>query len=279
MPYAGKTIIPREIAKVAKQYWSNFELTKAISVALAESAGSLGAWHDNQNELKDCKVDQEVLNPELYIHMTVLNPMTGKVHLEPDGPIETHPPESSVITTRDCGLYQINIPASKVGTPYEDTLRTDSLEPEIYEPVLQANVARAKTMYSVDWMRGGSLEIRRWQPWVAYTSGWATFPEFWVWRQDADHNPVGPWVKTGRYIQRAIAAQMNYHILIVKDWTVQNALYYGKRYADHFNVKAPLKASKETPGHPSIVGFVTPEAPTEPPADGVGPRPIPNNGV
>ncbi len=278
MPYAGKTIIPRVIAEEAHVFWQNYELTKAIAVALGESAGSLGAWHDNERELGDCKVDQVVANPELYYKMTVLNPATGKVRLE-DGTIENHPPESLVITSRDCGLYQINIPAERIGTYTEDMLRTESLDPAVYEPVMRTNLARARALYDADWVRDGKVDKRLWQAWVAYNSGWATFPEFWVWRQDADHNPVGPWVKTGRYIQRAISAQMNYHILIVKDWTVENALYYGKRYAQHFNVKAPLKASKETPGHPSIVGFVTPEEPTEPPADGVGPRPVPNDGT
>jgi hypothetical protein len=279
MPLDGKTIIPRLIAAECKRYWSNYELTKAVATALGESAGSLGAYHDNLTVLSDCYIGQEVLNPELYYHMAVINPTTGKIKILPDGPTEMHPPESEVITTRDLGLFQINRSASIVGTDNEKLLRTTDLDPAVYEPVMRNNIDVAFALYDTAWSLREGVAKRHWQPWVAYTSGWATFPEFWVWHQDADGNPVGPWVKTGRYIQRAISGQMNYHILVMKDWTVEQALYYGKRYATHFEVKAPLQASKATEGHPSIVGFVTPPMPTEPPADGVGPRPTPNSGI
>lgn len=275
MPLAGKTIIPREIAHQARTYWANYELTKAVATALGESAGSLGAWHDNLAELSSLDKGDVVLNPELYIHMTVLDPATGKVRLE-DGTVEMHPPNSEVVTSRDCGLYQINIPAAKVGTAAEWELRTESLDPADYEPVMANNLARARALYDSPWQRDGKMDIRRWQPWVAYTKGYATFTEFWVWKQDADHNPTGPWVKTGRYIQRAISGQMNYHLLIKKDWNTDQALYYGKRYAKHFGLDAELVLSAK---EPYIVGFVTPAIPTQPPADGIGPRPVENNGV
>lgn len=233
MPYAGKTIIPREIAAECHRYWINYELTKAVATALGESAGSLGAWHDNL---------------------------------------------AAGVASRDCGLFQINIPASKIGTPDEFALRTESLDPAEYMPVMHTNVDRARQLYLARWMRGGESDIRRWQAWVAYTTGWATFPEFWVWHQDADGNPIGPWIATGRYIQRAICGQMNYHVVIKGDWDIQKALYYGARYAEHFGVKADLIVKPQKNG-PDVIGFQTPPKPVDPPADGVGPRPVPNNGV
>lgn len=275
MPLAGKTIIPREIAHQAKTHWSNYELTKAVAVALGESAGSLGAYHDNLAELSSCHKDQVVLNPELYIHMTVLDPATGKVRLE-DGEVETHPPDSEVVVSRDCGLYQISIDAKWVGTDKEWALRTESTDPAVYGPIMAYNLERARALYDSPWTRDGKVSTRLWQPWVAYTKGWATFTEFWIWHQDADGNPTGPWTKTGRYIQRAISGQMNYHLLILKDWTSDQALYYGKRYANHFGVQAELVVSSK---EPHIVGFDTPPEPTQPPADGIGPRPTENSGI
>jgi hypothetical protein len=54
------------------------------------------------------------------------------------------------LVSRDVGIYQINIPASQVGT---------SVEEDLYDPV--KNVAAMKRLY----------EARGWQPWVAYTTG------------------------------------------------------------------------------------------------------------
>lgn len=230
-PYAGKVLMPREIAAETHRYWSNYELTKAIAVAMGESAGSLGAWHDN---------------------------------LAPDG---------WTLLSRDCGLFQINLPASQVGTQSEFSLRTEDISPAVWGPVLRNNVDHAYALYTTPWFRNDQLDMRRWQPWVAYTTGWATFPEFWVWHQDASGNPVGPWLRTGRYIQQAIVGQMNYHILILKDWDPVAALYYGRRYAYHFGVHAKLTITKY-----GTLAFIAPPMPTAPPLDGIGPRPIPNDG-
>jgi len=271
----GKTLMPRVIAGAAMQYWRNYELTKAIAVSLGESAGSLGAWHDNQAMLSSCDVGQIVANPELYYKMEVVNPVTGRVKLE-DGTPELRPPESMVIVSRDCGLYQINIPAAQIGEDMEQSLRTTSLDSDVYDAVRDYNIMRADALYHSPWSRPGDTpDIRLWQPWVAYTKGWATFPEWWIWHQDADGNPTGPWTKTGRYIHRAIAGQMNLHLVILKDWTEKQALYYGKRYAAHFGVTQGKLIIKN-----DIVQWGDiPPAPSSPPADGVGQRPIENNGV
>jgi hypothetical protein len=234
MPYAGKTIMPRDIGYSAYRLtdWRNFELTKAIGTALGESKGSLGAWHDNLDAANN-------------------------------------------VVSRDCGLFQINIPASQIGTGQEMALRSESLDPAIYETVRDYNTTRALELYNHPWTRNGQPDIRRWEPWVAYTSGWVPFPEWWVWHQDANDKPIGPWVETGRYIHRAIVGQMNLHVVILKDWTVDQGLFYGQRYIDHFGIKGGKIGNKNG----AVAWVTTPPQPASPPSDGVGPRPVENDGV
>lgn len=234
MPYAGKTVMPRVIAAslYEQTLWRNYELTKGVAVALAESAGSIGAWHDNEDD-------------------------------------------NGVLKSRDCGLFQINIPASKVDTDYEWALRTESLDPMEWEPVMGENIQTAELMYNREWVRNGKSDMRRWQAWVAYNTGWATFPEFWVWRQ-VDGEPVGPWVRTGRYIQKAIAGHMNSIVIYRGTWDLDVAFSYGKKYAAHFGVDTTLMKKDVRQG---ILGWNVPAMPVDPPEDGIGPRPVPNNGV
>src|SRR5207245_595460 len=118
----------------------------------------------------------------------------------------------------------------------ESALRTDSLDPAVWTPVFQHSVKLANDYYSAPWERDGHKDIRRWQAWAAYTSGWATFPYAWVWHHDADGNGIGPWVKTGRYIFQAIAGQMNNLIVNEKLWTPEVALTYASKYASRFGI-------------------------------------------
>lgn len=225
--YAGKALMPRTIAEACLPHWKNYELTKAIAVCLGESAGYIGAYHDNLDGNGDLK-------------------------------------------SRDCGLFQINIPAVRVGTYVEEALRTDSFDEENWKPVLENNVDAAVRLYNAEWQ---AFRTRLWQPWYAYTTGWATFPEFWVWKQ-TNGVPTGPWVATGRYVHRAIAGQMNNHIINLKDWTPERALYYSARYTEKFGIHEGELGVKQ-----GILQWVKiPPKPTEPPANGVGPRPVPNDG-
>lgn len=173
------------------------------------------------------------------------------------------------LKSRDCGLFQINIPAVRVGTYVEEALWTDRFEDENWKPVAVNNVLAAERLYNspVDRWR-----TRLWQPWYAYTLGWATFPEAWVWKH-VNGQPVGPWVPTGRYIHKAIAGQMNYHVVTLKDWTVEKALYYSARYTEKFGITQGGLVVKQ-----GILQWVYPPKPMAPPADGVGPRPVPNDG-
>lgn len=225
MPLAGKKLLPREIAQLGRSHWKDWELVKMVATAMGESAGYVGAWHDNEY--------------------------------------------STGILSRDCGLMQINIRAEKIATPAEEMLRTESLDHVAYWSTAQANVAAAYHLYEQPWPYH---DIRRWQPWVAYTTGWATFPSFWVWHQE-NGKPIGPWLPTGRYLHQAIAGVANFHVMIRKDMTLEAALAYAVKAAAHFGVDADLHARR------GYVAFQVPRKPDAPPQDGVGPRPVPNDGV
>lgn len=226
MPWVGKTLMAREIAALVDAHW-NDGILKATAVALAESRGSLGAYHDN-------------LSP------------TGE------------------IMSRDCGLFQINISASKVGTDEEAGLRTESLDPEVYKVVAAESTRRAYKLYANPWIRDGQKDIRKWQPWVAYTLGWAMFPEWWVWaRPDLDH-----WAPTGRYLQLAIRGVANYKLLTLK-LPAADCLLWAQGMANKYQVPGTLSYDPKK----FIWWSSIPKKPLLPPSDGIGPRPVPNNGV
>lgn len=182
--------------------------------------------------------------------------------------------DSGVATSRDCGLMQISIPAREVGTSVEAVLRTEDLDPSVSTYVAAGNVDAAYHLYEQPWT---GRPIRRWQPWVAYTTGWATFPGWWTWHQ-VEGQPVGPWVPTGRYLQKAIVGISNYHLLIAKDRTVDEAVALAESYSTHFSVAGEVYASEPKVGPPALAWRLPPR-PEGPPADGVGPRPIPNDGA
>lgn len=175
-------------------------------------------------------------------------------------------------TSRDLGLMQINVPARIIGTPAEALLRTESKLAVEWKPVGVKNIEAAFHLYDEPGPNDGK---RLWQPWVAYTTGWATFPAWWVWHQDAGSKPVGPWMPTGRYVHHAIVGVANYRLLIARDLKEVGALKLARDYADQFSVGGTdLMLSN------GVVRWVkVPPKPTSPPKDGVGPRPRPNTGA
>lgn len=173
--------------------------------------------------------------------------------------------------SRDCGLMEISIPADLIGTDVEASLRTVSMVAGEWGPVVVANVQAAYRLWSNPGPNDGK---RRWQPWVAYTTGWATFPYWWTWKHDMDHVPVGPWHQTGRYLQKAIVGVANYHLVIAKDRNEPQALALANLHAEHFGVEGTLGIQK------GIVGWTkVPQKPSAPPEDGHGPRPVENQGA
>jgi hypothetical protein len=138
--------------------------------------------------------------------------------------------------SRDCGLAQINLQARLVGKPEEARLRTTSTDPADFEPVIAANLKPARALYDAPWKREGKLDKRRWQPWYAYSQGWATFPEWWIWaRPWLDH-----WAPTGRYIQQAIVGVANYRLLMKNDLDGPGALSLAQKHAAAFGVPGQL---------------------------------------
>lgn len=295
MPYTGKVMMPRDVAHEARKGdrdwgWINFELTKAVAVANAESHCYLGAFHDNiaaplAAALEDVGEDgkESPLKASLYERYgppsvdreadDLTKDAADRMHLTADA--------GGTVLSRDCGIYEFNIPASQIGSDTEFALRTESREPTEYMPVFKNSVAKAWDYYMTGWMRNGQHDIRRWQAWAAYTSGWATFPGSWVWHHDADGKGIGPWVPTGRYIFNAIAGQMNNMVVNEKLWTPETALAFGNKYAIHFGIvigDGKLGLAKDSLGN-MIVRWTFPPAPKLPPIDGSGSYPIPNNGT
>jgi lysozyme-like protein len=114
--------------------------------------------------------------------------------------------------SRDVGLFQINIRARHIGT---------RLERDLYDPV--RNVQAARKLFDT---RMTLTKRRRFQPWYAYTLGWATFPEWWVWSVKR-----GEWVETGLYLQKAVRGVAN-------------------MYADKFGHQGDLVYLREKPARP-----------------------------
>ena len=181
-----------------------------------------------------------------------------------------------VVWSRDCGFPQSTIPARLIGTETEAKLRTDSTDPDVYRPVVANATKAAHDLYIAPMTRDGELSRRYFSPWYAYTTGWATFREWWTWHQEGGE-PVGPWIKTGRFLQRAIPGAANSLHLIEKTVTEAEALTLARRWADTFKVKGTL-ALKDSPVGQIIYWRDIPAKPTAPPVDGIGPRPHQNDG-
>lgn len=167
----------------------------------------------------------------------------------------------------DSGLCQINLSASE--SPRDKLIRSVSLDEKNWRPAAEANVQAAHGLYLQPMTRHGKPGKREWQPWYGYTTpGWAMFPEWWVWSQSHES-----WLPTGHYLQRAIAGVANYHLVIAKSRNRNQALFQAKHFADQFHVEGELGISEGIVAWTSI-----PQKPKEPPADGIGPRPRPNDG-
>lgn len=181
-------------------------------------------------------------------------------------------PSTDNETSRDCGLMQISVEAEDIAQM--ESLMTESKDPPVYEPIVRYNVKRARQLYDAPMIRDGKQDKRRWQPWVAVTTGWAWFPHAWVWKH-VDGEPVGPWVPTGRFLLRAVRGVVNWRLLTRQDLSVENAVVEAERLARLHgitNVTWRYSTSK-------AVYYVLPPIPTVPPPDGRGPRPVPNDGI
>jgi hypothetical protein len=169
------------------------------------------------------------------------------------------------LVSRDCGLMQINIPASMIGSPTESELRTeDAHDPDEAHRIALNNLTAAADLFNEPWTHGTK---RQWQPWVAYTEGWALYPEAWVWSRVLDDT----WVATGRYLHKAIRGVANYH------WKSGNlplngALAEAERLAEFYGV---TKGMLYVHGVDGVI-WRYPEKPSEPGSD--ADYPVKNDG-
>lgn len=170
------------------------------------------------------------------------------------------------IRSRDCGLAQINISRAQIGSGDEERLRTESLVESEYMNVARYNVKRAYELYDEPWVfPDGMHEKRQWQPWVAYRSGWAIYPEFFcIHRDPITHEPVMPfaWVPTGRYLHQAIRGVANWHLVMKKDLDGPGALAEAERLASLYKVTKGELAFDSV----KLVYWKYPPMPTELPA-------------
>lgn len=148
----GLQMQPREVA--AGLYGVGFHDAKVLAdgakVCLSESQGYERAVNDNLAPIGSCKILQVVADPadpaEKY---QVRNPSTGQVDVLATGEVRTFSASTMVVTSRDCGVMQVNIPAEWIGTEREEAL---------YVP------ANCFSHAHVLWSNRG------FEPWVAFTS-------------------------------------------------------------------------------------------------------------
>src|SRR5690348_1133743 len=101
--FRGKTLMEREVAVLA---------------TLANS-------HDGKFPFENRKVEfVAVAGSESHLRLGSYNDNADK---------------NREVVSRDCGLFQISIPASKIGTAVEAGLRTESKDPDVYMPIALEN--------------------------------------------------------------------------------------------------------------------------------------------
>ena len=246
MPFEGGQLQPSEIAALLHEAgFRDFDLVEMTATILGESKGYIRAYNDNEEinpKLK--KGDRVLLPPKLVdgvfksgpLHKVEWAHAASKVaRLENGRKYQWH--ELRKVTSRDVGLGQINIPARDIGT---------RREAKLYDP--KENIRAVRRLFDT---RESLARRRRFNPWYAYTNGWATFPEWWVYRSKEAARASGKpreWVPTGRYLHAAIVGVANY-------------------YAETYGIRPePLLQLPDPPPQPG-----------KPPL-GDGPRPVPNRG-
>jgi len=276
MPYAGKTLMLRDILHhaVSAEAYDGSKPFSERKVELgymigSESGGNIGAWHDNYSSAMTAMyaTDEDpygllVKRPELLEGRTVVEalaemyePVRASTHLG------IH---AATFLSRDCGPGQVNIPASKVGTALEQSLRTESLDPDVYLPVLGHNLDACADLYVEPWVfSDGKHEKRQWQAWVGVRSGWGPYGKSWAWSRVT----ANTWVATGRFCHRSIRAVGNWH-----------RVYNGKSTTWALNEVNRLKAIYEVDSDYFIdsngmIGIRFPAKPTHAGSDADYPKP------
>lgn len=125
---------PAQIAATAHEGgFRDLALVEAVVVAFAECDGFVNSHNDNLASLGDVRVGEKVRNGETSELYEVIGHTPAWVTIRDSaGKPQQFPPEALVVTSRDVGLWEINIPAEQIGTPHETHL---------YDPVENAKAA------------------------------------------------------------------------------------------------------------------------------------------
>src|SRR5436190_2735051 len=269
MPYAGVTLMAREVAALAKMVQASdgsnpFKNRKVelLATGIGESSLSVGAWHDN---LASGDIGARIhtaigSNPEL---------MEGKTASEAKLLFaDLMNPVKDQVASRDCGVMQINIPARLIGSEAELALRSESKDRDEAIQVAMQNLHAAAELFISPWVAGRD---RQWNPWVAWISGWAPYPEAWCWSRVTPDT----WVATGRFLHKAIRGVANEHWK-AGDLSLEGALHEAERLASFYKITRGdlfVDASNQAQG----VQWRYPPKPTQP--GSVANYPKPNSGL
>ncbi len=244
--------------------WHDIDLIKITGTALGECRGSVGAF--NLNAVPASAVlARDWQGPDWKVRLASdVDKDTGVLLADTVYAAKNVGPNVLVVPGKDCGLLQINIDVRKMGTEYEHRL--------LHEPDFNAHEGRL--LFDEPGPNNGK---RRFGPWVAYTSGWVMFPEWWTWHQK-DDIPVGPWVPTGRFVHRAVRGWANFQVMN-RGLLLPIALEAANRHATKFGIKGAVLVEGKFPELAAIDWTPVPYKPLLPPADGIGPRPKKNTGM
>lgn len=184
--------------------------------------------------------------------------------------------ENGIAVSRDCGPMQDNIVARYIGSLTENSLRTVSTDPIEIDRVMKYNVLWGYQLWAtMSDFRDGKRDYRRWRPWVADISGWAWHPRCFVFHRDKDKHPVGPWVKTGEYLHKAIRGVANHDILHKKK-DPKEVLTWTWAQAESFGISADWCQWDYTAK--KLIYYIPEKLPVAPPSHGELDYPVPNDG-
>jgi len=201
VPYAGEQLGAADVAgRLHRLGFRDLDLVEMLATLMGESNLYTEAWNDNLAEAGAAlkRGDKVLIQGDLLANVYTVT-RVGAVHIW----LGNRPEERGnlrKVLSRDVGLGQINIPARDIGTQRELDLR----DPD-------KNLRAVRALFDT---RETLVRRRRFNPWYAYTKGWATFPEWWVFSTREQAEATGAprhWKPTGRYIHKAIVGVANFH--------------------------------------------------------------------
>jgi len=203
--YAGEQLAPSEVARrLHKAGFRDFDLVEMLATLLGESNLYTSAWNDNLAPAGAAlkrgdrvRFEEDKLDGVATVEWSSPKTRTARV-AGADRAFSWD--DARKILSRDIGLGQINIRAKDIGTKREMDLRVPA-----------NNIRAIKALFDT---RETLVKRRRFNPWYAYTKGWATFPEWFVFSTAEQAEATGVarhWKPTGRYIHKAVVGVANFY--------------------------------------------------------------------